>query len=353
MAANQLKDTWFRLAGLPILALIAHTVFYNRNMSGAERFDFWEIYLLSLLEATALWEFNRQVIIYFRKKFPSLEATNRRIIYTLVFCTLVTLVVRTINIYIYDKTLLWGYHFPLEAYLHSFFVALLFVVIVAGIYESIYYFSKWKVMAVETEKLKKEALLTELNSLKAQINPHFLFNSLGSLSSLVDENPRKAQQFIGEMSIVYRYLLQGNEKVLTTLREEIRFARAYTSMLKTRFDEGLQLSIQTGKEYEEYLLPPLTLQLLIENAVKHNAVQPDKPLHVDIRTKVKPELTITNNLQPKTGPVPSNKTGLNNIATKYKLLHQPDISINKTEHQFVVTIPLINPRQYEDPDRGG
>lgn len=351
MVAKKLNDNWFRLIGLPVLALVAHTVFYNRNASGEEKFDFWQIYLLSLAESMLLWEAIRVVIIYSRKRYPSLGQTRTRILHILVISTLVTLVIRTLNIFFYDKTMFWGYAFPVEAYLHGFFVALLFVIIVAGIYESIYYFTGWKHMAVRAEILKRENLQTQLNSLKAQVNPHFLFNSLGSLSSLVEENPGKAQQFITEMSAVYRYLLQDMEKPLTSLHNELAFIHAYAGMLETRFGNALQLSFDVKEQALENLLPPHTLQLLVENAVKHNAVLPQDPLEVRIFTNADNWLTVQNKLHLKATRPAGSGTGLHNIAAKYKLLKQPDIRINRTQSHFEVSIPLINAKEYESTDR--
>jgi Histidine kinase len=351
MRSYKLNDTWFRFLGIPLIAFMGHIIFYNRNDSGEERFGFWGIYLLSLAETLLLWETNRLVILYFRKRYPALQQTKKRIGLMLLVCIIITIFIRAGNILLYDKTKFWGYRFPLEAYLQSIFVALLFVIIIGGVYEALYYFRKWRDMAVETETLKKENLQTQLDSLKTQLSPHFLFNSLGSLSSLIDENPEKAQAFVGEMSAVYRYLLQASEKMLTTLKSEMEFVHAYMSMLTTRFAEGLQLFIETDSQYNEYLLPPLTIQILVENAVKHNAILPAKPLQINIYTDDAQNLVVVNSLQKKTSPVQSNKMGLKNIITKYKLLNQPDIVIKQTETHFLVMVPLIKNKEYASADR--
>lgn len=341
MARQKLHDRWFRFLGIPLIAFLGHIIFYNRNESGEERFGFWGIYFLSLAETLILWEANRLIIVIIRKKYPGLEQTKKRITSLLLVCCAVTILLRAGNIFLYDRTAFWGYRFPLEAYLHSISVSLLFVIVVTGAYEAIYYFTMWKNMAVETESLKKENLQTQLESLKAQINPHFLFNSLGSLSSLIEQDPVKAKEFVGEMSLVYRYLLQANDQVLTSVQKEMEFVKAFMNMLHTRFPEGLQLSVHIADEYYKYLLPPLTLQILLENAVKHNAVLPSAPLQIKIYTDDSSHLVVENNIQQKTSPVQSHKKGLNNIRTKYKLLNQPEIVIHHTEKQFRVTLPLI------------
>lgn len=351
MAKETLNDKWFRFLGIPFIAFMGHIIFYNRNDAGEQRFGFWIIYLLSLAETMILWEVNRLVFLFYRNRFPDLQQTKKRIIHVFFASMLVTIVVRGLNIYLYDQTKFWGHRFPLEAYLHAIAVALLFVIVVGGVYEATYYFRKWKDMAVETEALKKENLQTQLDSLKGQINPHFLFNSLGSLSSLIEEDARQAQVFVNEMASVYRYLLQSNEKGLVTLQEELDFLEAYTGMLTTRFPEGLQVSIAVRQEDRQKMLPPLTLQLLLENAVKHNAVLPSKPLHVHISSERKNLLKVCNNLQPKTSPVQSNKMGLHNIIAKYKLLNQPAVTVLQSDHSFCVSLPLINNNHHADTDR--
>ena len=218
-----LDDKWFRFVGIPVIALMGHLVFYNRNHSGEERFGFITIYLISLAETYILWETLRLVIIYFRKRYPGINESKKRIIATLLTGTAVVIIIRTANIYLYDKTQLWGYTFLLEGYLYSIFVALLYLIIVGGIYEAIYYFNMWKYTAWEAEALRNENLQTQLDSLKAQINPHFLFNSLSSLASLISEDQHKAESFVNELSSVYRYLLKANENELTTVEEELTF----------------------------------------------------------------------------------------------------------------------------------
>jgi branched-subunit amino acid transport protein len=337
---KKLNDKWFRIIGIPLIALMGHLVFYNRNDEGDERFGFWGIYLISLAETVVLWEVNRVIILFFRKKFPLIEHTRKRILWLLLTCTLVTLIIRVLNIWLYDETLLWGYRFPLEGYLHSVFVALLFVLIVGAIYEGIYYFTMWNRASLEAEILKKENLQTQLDSLKEKINPHFLFNNLGTLASLIMEDQHRAVDFVEELSTVYRYLLQANEKTLTTLQAEINFTEAYYNLLKKRFDDRIDLAISVNENYKDHQLPPLTLQLLLENAVKHNAILPDNPLRIKIYTEAG-YLVVENSLHEKLSGIRSTGLGLINISSKYKLLKQPEVKISRTDKHFIVRVPLI------------
>jgi hypothetical protein len=348
---KKLNDKWFRFIGIPLIALMGHLIFFNRNEQGDERFGFWGIYLISLAETGLLWEVNRVIILRIRNRYPGLHQTRKRILSLLLFCTLLTLFVRTLNIWLYDKTLLWGYRFPLEGYLHSIFVALLFVVIVGGIYEGIYYFNKWNRASLEAERLQRENLQTQLDSLKSQISPHFLFNNLSSLISLIMEDPKRAVAFAEELSVVYRYLLQANETTLTTLREEIRFAYAYYSLLQNRFEDSIRMKVAVEEDALDLLMPPLSLQLLLENAVKHNAKLAEDPLCIFIESK-DGYLVVRNSLHPKNSAVPSNKIGLKNISAKYELLKQPPIVVEKSTTTFTVKLPLVNVYEHEYSDSG-
>ncbi|GAA4415974.1 hypothetical protein GCM10023187_46970 [Nibrella viscosa] len=195
------------------------------------------------------------------------------------------------------------------------------------------------------QKLRQEMNEVRMRALQSQISPHFLFNSLNSLSSLIADEPRKAEQFVDEMSTVYRYLLQTSERELTTLATEIKFITSYYHLLKTRYGQGFDLTINILNRCTDYLLPPLTLQLLVENAVKHNVVSADHPLHICIYTNSDNyTLIVSNNLQRRSrSGVASTQKGLLNITAKYKLLNQPDIQIIETDEAFTVVVPLITP----------
>lgn len=302
LSGSRLNDGWFRLLGIPLIALMSHLIFYNRNDSGSQEFGFWGIYLISVIETMIIWESVRLVILNFRRRLPSIDQTRQRIIWILVCSTLVTMAVRVLNIWFYDKTLLWGYRFPLEGYLHSVFVALLFVLIVTTIYESIYYFRMWHLSSLRAAALKKENLQTQLDSLKSQINPHFLFNNLSSLAALIMENQEKAVHFVEEFSSVFRYLLQANERTLTTLGHEMDFISAYYNLLKNRFEQALLLEVDIPAGCNDLLVPPLTIQLLLENAVKHNAVMAENPLQIRIVASPDGWLLVSNTLHEKTCP---------------------------------------------------
>jgi len=192
---------------------------------------------------------------------------------------------------------------------------------------------------LEIEELKKEKLEAQLNSLKQQISPHFLFNSLSTLKTIVTDN--KSKEFILKLSNVYRYLLGLKENNLTTLDEELDFIQSYLYILHERFEEALIVSIEIDQTLGKKLLPPLAIQLLLENAIKHNVVSLDEPLKVKIYNEKEQFLVVSNNSQPKLHTEESTGRGLENINKRYKILADKTIDIHQTEEDFVVKIPLL------------
>jgi LytS/YehU family sensor histidine kinase len=207
--------------------------------------------------------------------------------------------------------------------------------------EGDYIFDKWKETLAEKETFEQLNLQQEFDHLKSQVNPHFLFNSFNTLSSLISEDAEQAECFLNELSKVYRYLLRNNEDGLTSLQSELQFIQSYYRLLTYRYGQALQMKVEVDKKYETYLLPSLSLQLLVENAVKHNVISKQYPLVIDIFTTAGNKLVINNNFQPKLIKALSNKIGLDNIKTKYELLMQKGFQVLADDKNFTVVLPLM------------
>jgi hypothetical protein len=343
---EKLNDKWLRLIGILVVAVVATFVFYQPD-NGPEDITWFNALSISLIEWTVLLEVNRQGILLARRKFPRLNQTTNRILLELSWFIGATMIQRVTVTYIYDVTQFWGYPLPGGTYWVTTLVSFLFTLPIAAIYEGQHLYRQWWTTYYEAEQLKKENLQSQLDSLKAQINPHFLFNSLSTLSSLVTEDAKQAERFIEELASVYRYVLQTNEQQLTTLDNELNFIRAYFNLLQMRFGRSVALEITVDKRYDDFLVPPLTLQLLVENAVKHNVALPTKPLLIRIYTDDAQNLFVVNSLQKKQNIIPSNRTGLANITTKYRLLKQPEVVVRQTGDCFQVMIPLIDVTAYD------
>lgn len=214
-------------------------------------------------------------------------------------------------------------------------------IFILGLTEAFYQNEQLHRSEKEREELQRFHLHAQYDSLKQQLSPHFLFNSLNSLSSLIAIDPPRAEKFVEELSQVYRYLLQSNQNELTTLRRELDFIQSYLHLLQTRFGEGLLVTMEVSEEAKRCLIPPLTLQLLVENAVKHNEASAAHPLRLSIASQNDERLLVSNNLQRRSITVPSEKVGLANIIARYRLLNHPYVEVREMEGEFGVVLPLI------------
>jgi two-component system LytT family sensor kinase len=197
---------------------------------------------------------------------------------------------------------------------------------------------------LENEHLRQLQLRAQLLSLQQQISPHFLFNSLSTLKTIATDPDTK--KFVVQLSHVYRYLLNVNERDVTSLEEELSFARAYLYILHQRFENALVVSIHIPEAYYNYVIPPLSLQLLMENAIKHNNISVEHPLEMEISIQDNTKLVVKNSLSPRKTLEESTKLGLQNISERYRLLFRKDIEIIKTPNTFVVNLPLISHESY-------
>lgn len=200
-----------------------------------------------------------------------------------------------------------------------------------------------QIVKLENETLRREALQSQFESLKNQLSPHFLFNSLTALKTLIREAPDTAQNYVNNLSKALRYTLQSNEKQLVTLKEEMIFMESYLYLIKMRFDTNLSVITSIKENYFSYRLPPLTIQTLLENAIKHNEISKEKPLIITIITTDNEMLAVWNNIQEKITEEEGTGIGLTNLSKQFQLLIGKDISISNQNNQFRVEIPLIKP----------
>ena len=201
-------------------------------------------------------------------------------------------------------------------------------------------------ISIENEALKREALQSQFESLKNQLSPHFLFNSLTALKTVIDEDPGKAQVYVNSLSKALRYTLKSNEKQMVTLKEEMEFMDSYLFLIKIRFGENLTTFTEINEDLLLYYLPPLTLQTLIENAIKHNEISKRNPLSIQIKTTDKDSVVIINAIQPKITSDEGTGIGLSNLSKQLQLLIQKDILIRNENNKFSVEVPLTKPDKW-------
>jgi Tfp pilus assembly protein PilN len=220
-------------------------------------------------------------------------------------------------------------------------ISVVITLLINAIMLSVEFFEYWKKSLTEKEALKRDNITAEFESLKNQVNPHFLFNSLNTLSSIIEEDPKTATQFVQKLASVYRYVLAQRDKETVSLDEELKFIDAYVYLNKIRFGDNLNVSIQIDEKYKQKQIATLTLQLLMENAIKHNIVSKDKPLSIEIGLKDH-RIFIKNKLQIKKVHTESNGIGLSNIISRYKYLSKEEVLVMSSNNFFEVSVPLID-----------
>jgi LytS/YehU family sensor histidine kinase len=222
----------------------------------------------------------------------------------------------------------------------TWFLYALASVVVNGIFIIGFFIEQWKISLVRAERLEKEKTQVQFDNLKNQLNPHFLFNALTSLNSLIFENQGLASQFLQHLSKVYRYVLQNKDKNFVTVQTELDFIQNYVFLLRTRFEVALTITFRIDDHSKDKAIVPVTLQILIENALKHNIVDKDRPLSIRIETNDE-YLVVSNNLQVRKLVETSNKQGLDNLKSLYAFLTDKPVRIESNEGQFSVSVPLV------------
>ena len=218
-----------------------------------------------------------------------------------------------------------------------------FAIMISAIGHARGFMAAWKNSTkkeVVEQKLIAKSANAQFESLKNQLDPHFLFNSLNVLDSLIEENPVQAQRFTNSMSKIYRYVLEQKDKELVSVEEEIDFAKTYCELLKTRFEDAVTFDFNISEEDKKGFVVPLSLQLLLENSIKHNFATSSKPLNIKIFTE-KGNLIIENNLQTRELPNTSTGVGLANIVSRYNLLTERNVFVEKSETFFRVKLPIL------------
>jgi len=334
---------WCFWISMPLITMAWISILYDDRM-----WTDWRVWAVTFPIVYFLgygsWFAHVQYNEFIDKKFPTLQQTWKRNLYK----AGVNLVVMTpsvlIILYVFDLFHILGYRIQENDVKYAYLTGLSVNLVFETLYEVVYIIEKHKENSIEKELLEKMQLQQEFDNLKQRVNPHFLFNCFNTLSSLITDDKQMADKFLDELSKVYRYLLRNNENDMSTVEEEIKFIESYGRLLKTRHSESLNFAMQVDPKYHDYLLPSLSLQLLVENAVKHNSMSRQQPITIGIRTADNECLVVENNLAPKKIKADSTGIGLLTIREKYKLLRRDDLKIEEEkDNRFTVSLPLIKP----------
>lgn len=336
--SNPLRYTYGFILGF--LFKFVLDIIFSLTYASYNLFQPLKYYLVSIVLTFLIFELLFQINKFIDKKYHWDERPIERFVYQLLINSLIAI---SVNI-VFRLGIRWSTGQTSFVSLQDEAIIILFVfIIILGfviMQMSVFLLNKWRFSLGELERFKKENAEYRFELLQSQLNPHFLFNSLNTLSSLVYENQENASLFIRKLSDVYRYILDNRDKDVVSLETELAFVESYILLMKLRFDDHLDVKLELEGDIQKYRLAPLTLQLLMENAIKHNIVSKKKPLSIEIILD-KDFIQVKNNLQPKINKESSHQLGLKNINSRYQFLTDRKVEIEQTETDFTVKIPLL------------
>ena len=341
MKATLIRNFFPRFVIVSLFSLAALFLFgILLDFPGRYAANLWIIIPAYILFYNIASEGNLLIDHYLDKKLPWFLYARKRLVIQVVIALCWTFLITTIPFLIRS---LFTFHAEIRYpafVLFTFATGTVFLIAFNGIYVANNFFRNWKTSLLEIENLKQEKLKSDYKLLQDQINPHFLFNSLSVLMSEIKHDPDVAYEFTKKLSDVYRYILQNKNHQTVKLQKELQSVDAFIYLHKIRLGEKLQVSVSIPEKLHEKWLPPMTLQVLVENAIKHNIVSGIKPLQISISGN-HGGITVLNNLQEKT-MIDSTQTGLSNIKMRYSLLGQRNIEVTKTGSEFRVFVPLLD-----------
>lgn len=337
----KIKEIYVRIIGIPILGIFLAIAFCPSGFPTLLQF------LKTICFTITFWQGFYFIISYFRKRHPKILETKKRLSNTLISLIAYLIVSDTLLRYFFD------YIIPESTWeIDSIFwhtVSNFFICIAVGmVYELFYFFDRWHQSTLETEKLRTQQITSQFEALKSQISPHFLFNSLNTLAAIIPENQQQAVLFTQKLADVYRYILKYQEQELVSLETELEFINSFLFLLKIRYPQNLNVDIQIDEIQRKQYVAPLTLQLLVENAIKHNIISKSQPLSIEIYSEKEGTILVKNKLQKKSIAKTSTKTGIENIKKRYQLLTDKTVEIVETTSYFKVRIPLLQLSQEKD-----
>lgn len=328
--------------GIGCIVFVIGNLLYNDGFNFNSTTDFLINFGYFQLYAFVLGYVNMAFFDFFQKHLIKNTGTIKRIVYGIIGSTIVTLIALfvlrvCISVFIYDIS--FDAFLARESWSNYSF-GLWITLSIVSVFYAIFFYNRFQKNKIKEQKFIAGTANAQFDALKNQLDPHFLFNSLNVLTSLIEENPDSAQKFTTSLSKVYRYVLEQKNKDLVTVDEELAFAKLYMSLLKMRFEDSIIFEIPERASNPNSKVVPLSLQLLLENAVKHNMVTTTKPLHIKIYEDGK-FLVVMNNLQPKQIVKKSSGVGLENIKQRYNLLSDKKVIINQRAKDFAVAIPML------------
>jgi sensor histidine kinase YesM len=337
MKIINLKRYLYRFAPVLIIlvGILLSGIYLASDPSESTRETFSRIFH-GLIMTAGLWTGCIIIVTWLWKKYPWQEAPMRHLLYEILLIFIFTVTFGSI-VYLVERSL-FNNHQQINL-VYDAFVTLLITYFITAIHEAVFFYRQWSLHFSKSVKLEKENIEANYFALKNQVNPHFIFNSLNSLTGLVDDNS-EAVNYIANLSGFLRYLLNNDEKELVSLEEELDVVNRYFALQKSRFGDAINMEIKVDTEIQKKYLPPLALQMLVENCLKHNVATSSNPLNIQIYSHGG-RILVENNLNLKKETL-STKKGIKNIQERYSLFSREQLKINQNSERYLVSLPLLN-----------
>jgi sensor histidine kinase YesM len=337
----RVNDLGFRLILIPFFGIAIPLITGLINSGNISSWPVRWSFLYTIMIALVVWQGNRYLHSSLRNYFDWINKPLQKVlvlILSVVFYTVPVSVLLIVGWYELFTTEAVNWQIVFQTTL----IILIAVIFITHVYETVILVKQSESDMIRSEQLERARAEAELEALKNQIDPHFIFNSLNTLSHLIEENPARAKQFNDTLADVYRYILQNKARDLILLRDEVGFLNSYFLLLKIRFENAVHLEKNIDiTSLEHFLLPPICLQLLAENAIKHNEFSEERPLIFSVSLENE-ELVVKNKLHRKQLRKPSSRIGLNNLKERYKLTTGKEISVTDDQDEFTVRLPVLN-----------
>ena len=332
---NHSREIIIRFIGIAIISAIS---IYVDDVYAHPEVGFLKYFIISFIRTALIWNGSMLIIQYSINRFSMFNETVKLITFQILALTIFVFVVEMGEIFVFENYL----KIPLDRSDRITLIvgSLLITFMISSIYASVAFFIQWKANLLRAQSLEKANLEARYETLRNQVNPHFLFNSLNTLLMMVGDN-QAASKYVESLSDFMRYMLNTRDKEAVLLRDELKIARQYVFIQQSRFGGKLSVSFEVPESCFHYAIPPLSLQMIIENAIKHNVISKDNPLVVKIFVEDNEYLVIENNISPKIEKEPSTGVGLENVRNRYLYLTGKVVIVKNENGAFIVKLPLF------------
>jgi two-component system, LytTR family, sensor kinase len=333
-----------------VLTMLPAAILLNSFLFGARYFTEVRVFafatVVTFIVLACSYYVYHKIALVLRNRFADEEQQVKRMTLSILVFILLSGVILSFISRGYAAFNFLDYSFNDQGFARAFVACAIINVFVTFLNEGIAKFESYRITASETEELKKEYMKSQLLGLRSQVNPHFLFNSLNTLSCLIHDDEEKAERFLDEMTKVYRYLLKGNDEQLVKVDVEINMLRSYFYLLKERYGDAIDLKIDVNANECEQLIPPLTLQILFEHIINNNSLKKDQPLKVELSSTDECWVQLKHNVQTKLCcPEEKDNMAVDNIAKKFRLLSKKEVVIKQEAGFKAFQLPLITPNE--------